>query len=141
MSDFLRPDPGDEPSRLSVPGLAHVGDAVYELMVRTWLCTGGISTAKSLHKLAVGRVSAKAQAEAAAFILPLLDDEELAVFKRGRNTHLSSVPHGATYEEYHAATGLEALFGYLYLSGRTSRLNELFRTIIDSIPIIEIQRG
>ena len=107
-----------------------MGDAVFELMVRTWLCTGGVTTAKNLHKLAVGRVSAKAQAEAAASILPLLDEDELAVFKRGRNTHLSTAPHGATYKEYHAATGLEALFGYLYLKGMTQRLNELFATII-----------
>ena len=131
MGDLLGPDLKNELSRVSVPGLAHVGDAVYELMVRTWLCVGGVSTAKSLHKKAVGYVSAKAQAGAVAVVLPLLDEEEMAVFKRGRNTHLSSAPQGSTFEEYHAATGLEALFGYLYLSGRTARLNELFSVIIE----------
>jgi len=98
-------------------------------MVRTWLCTNGTSTAKNLHNKAVALVSAKAQAVAADAVLSSLDEEELAVYKRGRNTHLSSVPKGSTHEEYHAATGIEALFGYLYLGGRTDRLNELFERI------------
>jgi ribonuclease-3 family protein len=117
---------------ISVQGYAHIGDAVYELMVRTWLCASGTSTAKSLHKKAVTFVSAKAQAVAAESILPNLDEEELVIYKRGRNTHLNSVPKGATHEEYHAATGLEALFGYLYLGGRIDRLNELFNIVLSS---------
>ena len=115
---------------ISMQGFAHIGDAVYELMVRTWLCTNGTSTAKNLHKKAVTFVSAKAQAAAAEAVLPKLNEEELAVYKRGRNTHLSSVPKGSTHEEYHAATGVEALFGYLYLSGRIDRLNELFGVVL-----------
>jgi len=111
--------------------LAHIGDAVYELMVRTWLCSSGTSTAKNLHKKAVTFVSAKAQAAAAETVLSKLTDEENAVYKRGRNTHLNSVPKGSTHGEYHAATGIEALFGYLYLEGNTDRLNELFRIIIE----------
>jgi ribonuclease-3 family protein len=106
--------------------LAHIGDAVYELMARTWFCMSGATTAKSLHMGAVSLVSAPAQAEAAARILPRLSDEELGVFKRGRNAHANAAPRGATLDEYHAATGLEALFGYLYLNGREERLDELF---------------
>jgi len=114
-----------------VQGLAHVGDAVFELMVRTWLCTSGTSTAKNLHDRAVNFVSAKAQAAAAEKLISNLDDEETTIFKRGRNTHVNSVPKGSTHEEYHAATGIEALFGYLYLSGRVDRLNELFYMIVE----------
>ena len=111
-------------------GIAYIGDAVYELMVRTWLCTNGTSTAKNLHNKAVTFVSAKAQAVAAETVLPNLNEEELLVYKRGRNTHLSSVPKGSTHEEYHAATGLEVLFGYLYLNGRLDRLNKLFDIVL-----------
>jgi len=114
-----------------VQGLAHVGDAVYELMVRTWICANGTSKARNLHNKAVSYVSAKAQAIAAEKILHELNEEESAVYKRGRNANVtSSVPKGSTHEEYHAATGLEALFGYLYLSGKTERLNELFQSVI-----------
>jgi ribonuclease-3 family protein len=116
-----------------VQGFAHIGDAVYELMVRTWLCANGTLTAKSLHKKAVTFVSAKAQAVAAETILSRLDEEELSLYKRGRNAHLSSIPKGSTHEEYHAATGLEALFGYLYLGGRIDRLNELFDIILANV--------
>ena len=99
-------------------------------MIRTWLCINGTSKAKNLHNKAVSFVSAKAQAAAADRILPELDEEEAAIFKRGRNTHTNSPPKGSTHEEYHAATGIEALFGHLYLSGKTDRLNELFELIV-----------
>ena len=104
---------------------------MFELMVRTWLCTCGASTAKRLHGGTVAFVSAKAQAEASERILPLLSEEEMAVYKRGRNAHANSVPRGSTYEEYHIATGIEALFGHLYLSDRTERLGELFEMIVE----------
>jgi len=117
---------------MSVQGLAHIGDAVYELMVRTWLCTNGTSTAKNLHRRAITYVSAKAQAAAAEAVLPRLTEVENAIYKRGRNTHLNSVPKGSTHEEYHAATGIEALFGYLYLVGEIDRLNELFDVALTS---------
>jgi len=101
-------------------------------MIRTWLCLNGTSKAKNLHNKAITFVSAKAQAIAADKLLPELNEEEAAVYKRGRNAHVtSSVPKGSTHEEYHAATGIEALFGYLYLSGKTERLNELFAKIIE----------
>jgi len=130
MGEYLRPVLSMELRKISVLGLAHIGDAVFELMVRTWLCLNGAETAKSLHGGSVAFVSAKAQAEAAERIKPVLSEEERAVFKRGRNAHVNSVPRASTYEEYHIATGIEALFGFLYLSGRTDRLNELFEMIV-----------
>jgi ribonuclease-3 family protein len=77
-------------------------------------------------------VNAPAQARAAERILPHLDEEESAIYRRGRNTHVHSIPHAANVGQYHAATGLEALFGWLYLQGRTERLNELFSLLQDS---------
>jgi ribonuclease-3 family protein len=123
--------PDEELCGISNLGLAHVGDAVYELMVRAWLCTQGKSTSKGLHRAAVARVAAPAQAAAAEKIMPILTAEELTVYRRGRNTRVNSVPHNATRSEYHAATGLETLFGYLYLKGKTQRLNELFALIVE----------
>jgi len=121
----------NEPLRdISNQALAHIGDAVFELMVRTLLCTTGTSTAKNMHNRAVSFVSAKAQASAAEKISILLDEEEQLIYKRGRNIHLNTVPKGSTHEEYHAATGMETLFGYLYLTGKSERLNELFSIII-----------
>jgi len=131
LSDYLKPDLSGEIQGISILGLAHVGDAVFELMVRTWLCKEGRSTAKGIHGGSVAIVSAKAQAAVAEQIVPALIEEELAVFKRGRNAHVNSVPRGSSYEEYHAATALEALFGYLYLCGKTDRLGELFEIVIE----------
>jgi len=132
LSDYLNPNlTNNELHAMSALGLAHIGDAVFELMVRTWLCTRGTVTAKKLHGKTVAIVSAKAQSAAVGRILPCLSEDELAVFKRGRNTHVNSVPRGSTYEEYHLATGIEALFGYLYLSGQTARLHELFDIIVE----------
>jgi len=119
------------PNEVSVQGLAHIGDAVYELMVRTWLCASGTTTAKNLHKKAITYVSAKAQAAAAERILKTLSEEETAVYKRGRNMHSGSIPKCSTHDEYHAATALEALFGFLYIKGNTERLNELFITAVE----------
>ena len=118
-----------EVNRISMLGLAHVGDGVYELLVRSSLCRQGHCAVKLLHKLTVSRVKAPAQARAAELILPLLSPQELALFKRARNAKVNSVPHNAELSEYHAATGLEALFGWLYLLGRTQRIQELFAVI------------
>ena len=113
-------------------GLAHLGDAVYELLVRAWLCAHGKATAKGLHRAAIQYVSAPAQAEAAARLVPHLTEDEGAIYRRGRNTRINSVPQNASLEEYHAATALEALFGHLYLCGETMRINELFALIMDA---------
>lgn len=120
----------EEVAAVSSLGLAHVGDGVYELLVRTWLCRSGRATARGLHKAAVSYVSAPAQATAMRALLPHLSEGELAVYKRGRNTRVNSVPRGATLGQYHAATGLEALFGYLHLRGDRARIHELFTLII-----------
>jgi len=112
-------------------GLAHVGDGVYELLTRTMLCSQGHFSVAELHKLTISYVNAPAQAQAAEKIKPLLSEEESAVFRRGRNAKVNSVPHNANIGQYHAATGLEALFGWLYLQGRTERIGQLFSVIME----------
>jgi len=121
--------PGDI-GAISTLGLAHLGDAVYSLLVKAWLCECGKATAKGLHQSALHYVSAPAQAKAAKALLPHLTEQEQAVYRRGRNTRVNSLPQNASLEEYHAATGLEALFGYLHLQGETGRINELFSLIV-----------
>ena len=129
--DYFKPNmSAAEINRISMLGLAHVGDAVYELMIRASLCAEGHTAVQELHRLSTGLVNAPAQAAAAEKLLPLLDEDESAIYRRGRNTHVNSVPHAANVGQYHAATGLEALFGWLYLQGKTERLNSLFEHIV-----------
>ena len=116
---------------LSSLGLAHLGDGVFEVMVRSWLILRGKARAKDLHRATVRYVAAPAQAAAVERLLPLLTPEEADVYRRGRNTAPHSVPRAATRAQYQSATGLEALFGWLYLQGRTERLNQLFEAIMD----------
>lgn len=118
-------------NRISMLGLAHIGDSVYELLVRTMLCATGHQAVNDLHKQTVSYVNAAAQAKAAEKILPELTEEEQAVYKRGRNCKVNSVPHNATLGQYHAATGIEALFGWLYLKGETGRIDALFARIME----------
>ena len=118
----------EETNLLSPSVLAFVGDAVYGLYVRTALAKVNRPSG-DLHTLSVQTVRASAQAKAFAIIEPHLTREELAVFKRGRNFHTSSSPKGASKSEYHTATGLECLFGWLYLSKKTERAKELFDMI------------
>ena len=114
------------PARTLAPlTLAFVGDTVYDLYVRTMLCGTLDAPPQKMHLAASGLVCAAAQAQAAARLLPLLTEDETAVFKRGRNAHCGTVPKNARVADYHAATGLEALVGYLFLSGNDARLNEL----------------
>ena len=120
-----------EVNQLNMLALAHVGDAVYELLVRSMLCREKNAAVVKLHRLTVEKVRAEAQAEAVKKILPLLSEDELAVYKRGRNTKVNSAPHHADIAQYHAATGLEALFGWLYLTGKTARIEELFTAITE----------
>ena len=117
-------------NKISMLGLAHVGDAVYELLVRTMLCAQGHSSVTELHRLTVSLVNAPAQASAAEKIMSALSEEELAIYRRGRNTKVNSVPHSADVGQYHAATGIEALFGWLYLQGRQERISDLFGIIM-----------
>lgn len=129
--NYLNPVIGQhELGQVSVLGLAYIGDGVYELLVRTWLLSHYHTAALDLHRLTVSLVNASAQADGFSAISGLLDDEESAVFRRGRNAKVNQIPHHATPAEYHTATGLEALFGWLYLSGRQERIQELFDCIM-----------
>jgi ribonuclease-3 family protein len=111
---------------MSALALAHMGDCVFELLVRSWLCAHGKATSANLHKATVSHVSAPAQAKQMDRMLPLLTEEEAAIYRRGRNAHVHGVPKAATPGEYARATGLECLFGALFLTGQTERVNELF---------------
>ena len=113
---------------LSPSVLAFVGDAVYGLYVRTKLSEVNRPSGE-LHKLSVEYVKASAQAKAFKVIENVLTEKEMSVFKRGRNFHTSSTPKSATGGEYHTATGLECLFGFLYLSDNKQRADELFDII------------
>ena len=117
---------GADVRELSVLSLAYVGDAVFELMVRTRLISGHNATAGRLHKMAKSVVNAGAQAEMYFRIKDMLSEEEAGVFRRGRNAKSATVPKNGSLADYRHATGLEALFGYLYLSGRFGRLREIF---------------
>lgn len=111
--------------------LALVGDGVYELMCRTHLCAGGDRKLLNLHRDTVEMVKAPAQARFADKLLPHLTEAEQAFYRRGKNAHTHAAPKAATRQEYQKATGLECLFGALYLQGKTDRLNELFAIIIE----------
>ena len=118
-------------NNISMLGLAHIGDGVYELLTRTMLCSDGNKKVTELHKKSVAIVNAPAQAAAMERLLPYLTADELAIYKRGRNAKVNSVPQKADIGQYHAATGLEALFGWLYLQGRTERINDLYSVCVE----------
>ena len=111
--------------------LALIGDGVYELLCRTYLCTQGDQTVLKLHKDTVNMVKAPAQAKYADLLKPHLTEEENDFYRRGKNAHTHAAPKSASRQEYAKATGLETLFGALYLAGKTDRLNELFHIIIE----------
>ncbi len=112
--------------------LAFLGDGVYELLVREYLVSRGNCPVKKLHNRAVEWVRCEAQAAALGETLwPMLTEEEQAVALRGRNAHVGHVPKNAEVKDYHGATALEALFGYLYLKGETGRLRDLFSVIAE----------
>ena len=132
MTDYLHIQlPPDQIRGISSIGLAHMGDAVYELLVRTWLCAHGKATGKGLHRATVALVCAPKQAELAQRILPLLTEEEQAVFRRGRNANVHSIPAHASRAQYRQATALEALLGWLHLSGRHDRVEQLFAVMME----------
>lgn len=138
MTDFLHPTlDGQELGRVSALGLAHIGDGVYEIMTRSYLVCRGLQTARGLHAKTVSLVRAGAQYQAAQRILPLLSEEEGAVFRHGRNAKPKTIPKAASHAEYAYATALETLFGWLYLRGQYDRLNELYAVIaegFDEVP-------
>ena len=112
-------------------GLAHMGDCVFEILCRGYLCAQGETTVGRLHRDTINMVKATAQAKFVDKLLPLLNEEEMAYYRRGRNAHVHAVPKSATPAEYAKATGLEALFGALYLAGQTERINELFKAVME----------
>ena len=105
--------------------LAYVGDTVYDLYVRTLLLGRSDATVHNLHLMATRLVRASAQARASERLLPLLTEQEASVFRRGRNAHIGTVPRSASIADYRAATGLEAVLGYLFLQGEDARIREL----------------
>ena len=116
---------------ISSLGLAHIGDGVFDLLCRAYLCDKGDQTVLKLHKDTVALVKAPTQAKFAEILKPHLTEEEFAYYRRGKNAHTHAAPKSASRQEYAKATGLEALFGALYLLGRTERLNELFHIIMN----------
>ncbi len=132
MNDYFNITLSEDDIRaISSIGLAHLGDAVYELLVRSWLCAHGRATGKGLHRATIELVCAQAQAMRGERILPLLTEEELAVYKRGRNAHVNTVPHSASRSDYLKATALECLFGWLYLRGGKERVSSLFAVMME----------
>mgnify|MGYP003312183463 FL=1 len=113
-------------------GLAHMGDCVYEILCRAYLCAHGGKKARQLHQETIRMVKATAQAKFADQMMSLLDEEELAYYRRGKNSHVHAVPKSATPAEYAKATGVETLFGALFLLGRKDRANEIFNTVMEA---------
>ncbi len=118
-----------EPAQRSALNLAFVGDTVFDLLVRETLVCEGNRPVKQQHALAAARVKAAAQAEAAQKLLPVLTEREKEQFIRGRNAHSNHKAKNASTGDYHYATGLETLFGYLYLCGEIDRLRALFEML------------
>ena len=131
MTDVFAPLDEGALQELGSLELAHVGDGVYELLVRTHLARRGGGKVGDKHRAAVAYVSAPAQAAAAERLQSVLTEEEQHIFHRGRNAHVHGCPAGCTPAQYHAATALEALFGWLWLSGRQDRAGELFERILE----------
>ena len=132
MTDYFDATLSDDKLHaMSSIGLAHLGDAVYELLVRTYLCVHGKATGRGLHRATVALVCAPKQAELSEKLLPLLTEEEQDVFRRGRNANVHTLPHSADRAQYQKATALEALFGWLYLKGEKERVNALFAAMME----------
>ena len=114
-------------------GLAHIGDGVFELLTRSWICAHGAQPVGRMHRDAIALVRAGAQAKFAEQMLPLLTEDEKALYRRGKTSHVHAVPKSCTPAEYAKATGVEALFGGLYLAGQTDRINEIFVTVMEEL--------
>ena len=126
-------DDVEQPRMLSALNLAFIGDGVFEILVRQHLLKKGSLPMGKLHRSTVSLVCAKAQSEAVELILPLLTEEETSIYKRGRNATGAGVPRHSDPADYRRATGLETLFGYLYLTKRTDRIALLFDAVINNV--------
>ncbi len=132
MKDYFNIRMDDEALRkISSIALAHVGDAVFEVLVRSSLCAGGAATGRDLHRETIRLVRAESQAVIAEKLQPILTDEEQDVYRRGRNAQVHTVPAHASRAQYGAATALEALFGWLYLKGDKERISVLFSAAME----------
>lgn len=120
------------PNELSPLTLAFIGDTVFDLLVREDIICDANRPANDLHNLAVRKVKASAQAAFIEKLMPYLTEKEISVYKRGRNAKSGHLPKNASQSDYHMATGFEALFGYLYLSGETDRVRELYAIISEA---------
>ena len=123
-----------DPKSMNPLALAFVGDGVFELLVREKLCCESRLPVSALHRQAVEQVCARRQAEDGRRLQSLLTEEEQEVYRRGRNARVHHVPTNAAVADYHAATALEALFGYLYLQGKGERVRELFAALLEENP-------
>ena len=112
-------------------GLAHMGDCVFEIVWRGYLCAKGGKNGGNLHRDTINMVNASSQAKFADKLLPMLTEEETAYYRRGKNSHVHAVPKSATPAQYAKATGVETLFGYLFMSGQKERANEIFNLVME----------
>ena len=118
---------------MPVSAHAFLGDGVWGLMVREYLTVSGKCKADKLHERNIEMVNATYQANASKILAEHLTEDETKMFIRGRNTHTAHTPRNKSKSEYHAATGLEVLFGWLYINGNTDRLKQLFSIVIDEV--------
>ena len=126
LTDICTPLSEPQARMYSPLTLAFLGDAVYSLLVRNMLSLSANKPAGKLHKESIQYVNAAFQAQMIRDLLPVLTEDETSVFKRGRNAHSSHSPKNQSDADYRYATGLEALYGYLYLCGNTERIQEIF---------------
>ncbi len=123
------PDPG----MVSPLVLAYIGDGFYEIIIRTKIVLGRQSQVNKMHKQSASLVNASAQADMIEKIKGLLSEEELKVYKRGRNANSHSVARNSSIRDYRAATGFEALMGYLYLKNEISRAIDLVKIGLETV--------
>lgn len=134
MTEINKTITHSEAVQYSPLSLAFLGDSVYEQLVRTELIMQANMPAGKLHRLAVKYVCATYQAKAAHFLLDgVFTEQEEYIYKRGRNAHGIAAPKSSTNSDYRAATGLEAVFGYLSLTGQNDRITELYKIIRNNI--------
>ena len=130
IAGALGQNPAQDPRMLPALTLAYLGDTIYDLYARTYLAFGTAGPVHALHVESTKLVCAKGQAEAFFRVEPLLDEDEKAAFRRGRNAHSATVPKNANVQDYRIATGFEALLGYLYCLGRDDRIAVLMQTAL-----------
>lgn len=132
MFDFLERQSMPESQLIQLPPLvlAYIGDAVYEVFVRTYIIDKGIASVNKLHKMSIGFVSAKAQSAIVKKMMDLFTAEEQDIIRRGRNAKSATIPKNVSVTDYRLATGFEALIGWLYLKKDLQRLKELIDIII-----------